>query len=65
MRVRVLFESLFGNTRTVAEAVAAGVRSVRPDADVRCRPVDDPAPIGEVDLVVLGAPTHFWVSPAP
>ncbi len=27
---------------------------------MRCRPVDDPAPIDEVDLVVLGAPTHFW-----
>src|SRR4051812_34492065 len=60
LRAQVLYESLFGNTGAVAEAVAVGIRAARPDAVVDCRRVDDLAALDEVDLVVLGAPTHFW-----
>lgn len=60
MRVLVLYESLFGNTGTVAESVAEGLRAAPPEAVVECRRVDDPVAPDEFDLVVLGAPTHFW-----
>ena len=56
MRVLVLYESLFGNTGTVAESVAEGLRAAPPEAVVECRRVDDPVAPDEFDLVVLGAP---------
>lgn len=36
MHVVVLFESLFGNTNEVAEAIADGVRTADPAAEVAC-----------------------------
>jgi hypothetical protein len=52
-----VYESLFGNTHEVAEAVAEGLR---PRAEVVVSPVKD-APAGVVagaDLLVVGGPTH-------
>src|SRR5690349_11799885 len=60
VRALVLYESLFGNTAAVADAVAEGIRAARPEAVVDCRRVDDHLRPDEFDLVVLGAPTHFW-----
>src|SRR5690349_5588025 len=63
MHAVVVYESLFGNTRDVAQAVATGVRTAWPNAVVEC------VCIGENDhevasitagLIVVGAPTHFW-----
>ena len=54
----VIVESYFGATRTVAEAVAAGLT----DAGVRARVLDvdraPDAPPADLDLLILGAPTH-------
>ena len=63
MRALVVYESLFGNTHTVAEAVASGMAQARPDLDVRCLPVAKVAgaadtALGDVDLLVVGCPTH-------
>src|SRR6266487_885760 len=59
MRAAVVYESLFGRTREVAEAVAEGLRAA-PGAAVDCRPVVDAGPaLGQVDLLVVGGPTHF------
>ncbi len=58
MRVVVVYESLFGNTRDVAEAVAAGIVAASPSARVDCRCVDELASLADVDLVVVGGPTH-------
>ena len=57
MRSLVVYESWFGNTRHVAEKVAA---AIAPESQVELVSVDEPLPslIG-VDLVVLGAPTHI------
>lgn len=61
MRAVVIYESLFGNTRVIAEAVADGLRVARQDVAVECRRVDESGDLPhDVDLVVLGAPTHFW-----
>ncbi|HEX9359130.1 MAG TPA: flavodoxin domain-containing protein [Streptosporangiaceae bacterium] len=60
MRATVVYESLFGSTREVAEAVAEGLRAAAPGAAVDCRPVVDAGPaLGQVDLLVVGGPTHF------
>jgi hypothetical protein len=60
MRATVVYESLFGRTREVAEAVAEGLRAAAPGATVDCGPVVDAGPVlDQVDLVVVGGPTHF------
>jgi menaquinone-dependent protoporphyrinogen IX oxidase len=57
MKIAVVYESWFGNTRRVGEAVAKGFREE--GAEVVVLSVDDPLPpFGEFDLVVVGAPTH-------
>jgi len=58
MRALVVYESMFGNTRQIAEAVAEGLRTtyevtVVPVAEARSGPV-------RVDLLVVGGPTHAW-----
>lgn len=57
MRVLIVVESSFGNTRTVADAVADGMRQF---ATVEVRTTSD-APteaMPTVDLLVAGGPTH-------
>ena len=57
MHALVVYESMYGNTRAVAEAIAAGLRSRMPVevVDVGAAPavLDD-----DVSLLVVGAPTH-------
>src|SRR5216684_3082163 len=36
MRVVIVYESLFGNTRRIAEAIAEGMREAAPEAQVSC-----------------------------
>ncbi|TJZ59041.1 flavodoxin family protein [Streptomyces piniterrae] len=62
MRVVIVYESLFGNTRQVAEAIGEGVREARPEAEIDCVRVDQPAArerAGSADLLVVGGPTHM------
>lgn len=59
MRALIVYESMWGNTRTVAEAVAGGLADA---CAVDLVPVSDaPAPdtVG-VDLLVVGCPTHAF-----
>jgi hypothetical protein len=58
MKAVVIYESLFGNTHTVAEAVAEGLRE---RANVTVASVTDaPSAIVEAaDLLVVGGPTHI------
>ena len=57
MRALVVYESMFGNTRHVAEAVARGLG---PADAVRTVPVTQAHEenLSEYDLVVVGGPTH-------
>lgn len=58
MRVMVITESAFGNTRRVAERLADGARAEGASVEV-VSAVDAPAHVPEgTDLVVLAAPTH-------
>ncbi|MFL5913527.1 MAG: flavodoxin family protein [Gaiellaceae bacterium] len=58
MRALVVYESIFGNTRLVAEAVAAGLSSAL-DVDV-VEVAAAPASFDGVELVVVGGPTHAF-----
>jgi hypothetical protein len=62
--VLIVVESEFGNTLAIAEAIATGLG--RPgEVEVR-RPADAPAIIAaEVDLMLVGAPTHNLHAPTP
>ena len=53
MRVAIVYESMYGNTRRVAEAVGAGVRRADADAEVQLVPVHEAAQIAPdaVDLL--------------
>jgi Flavodoxin domain len=56
MRSLVVYESSFGNTRRVAEEIAGGLAA---EGDVDVFSVDDAVPaLEDVDLLVLGGPTH-------
>ena len=59
MHAVIVYESMFGNTRSIAEAIAEGLGS---SVDVRVvRVADADATILEgADLLVVGGPTHAW-----
>ncbi|GLW57433.1 flavodoxin domain-containing protein [Kitasatospora phosalacinea] len=59
MRAVIVYESSYGNTGQVAAAIADGVRQADPDAEVRCLPVAGAGTVGDVDLLVVGGPTHM------
>ncbi len=56
MRVLVIVESCFGNTRLIADAVAQGLREEAAEVDVV--PAEDASLTPSADLLVLAAPTH-------
>lgn len=64
MRALVVYESMFGNTRAVAEAVARGLatRASVDMVEVGAAPdgIDD-----GIDLVVVGGPTHAFSMSRP
>ena len=57
MRAVVVYESMYGNTHLVADAIGAGLSTV---FDVTVVPVAqaDLAILADADLVVVGGPTH-------
>jgi hypothetical protein len=57
MRAVVVYESMYGNTRLIAEAIVEGLA---PDVDVFATAVEhaDAAVLNAADLVVVGGPTH-------
>lgn len=54
-RALVVYESMYGNTRAVAEAIAEGLGA-------RAVPVAQATPdtLAEAELVVVGGPIHAW-----
>jgi hypothetical protein len=59
MKDVVVFESMYGNTRAIAESVAKGIRAAG-DVEVTVASVSeaDSELIREADLLVVGGPTH-------
>lgn len=64
MQVVVIYESMFGCTRSIAEAIAKGLS---PDTDCLVVRSDRTTPeeLRRADLVVVGAPTHAHGLPRP
>jgi hypothetical protein len=58
MKALVVYESMFGNTATIGEAIAASLRSS--GVEVEAGPVSaiEPGRAEGVDLLVVGGPTH-------
>ena len=57
MRALVVYESMFGNTRAVARAIAEGIATVMPVEAVEVGSAPSIIPSGVV-LLVVGGPTH-------
>jgi hypothetical protein len=57
MRALVVYESMYGNTRAIAESIAMGLRAI---GEVTIRPAADVvgADLDGWDVLVLGGPTH-------
>jgi hypothetical protein len=57
MRALVVYESMYGNTHSVAEAIGRGMAKA---ADVTVVPVGQTTPqlVESADLIVVGGPTH-------
>lgn len=53
MKIAIVYESIYGNTAAVAQAVAEGLRDL---GDVDVRAVSEES--FEADMLVVGAPTH-------
>jgi hypothetical protein len=66
MLVVIAFESMFGNTRAVAEAVAEGLAEgsaaglgSRPRFEIGPASAIDPDQAGRARLLIVGGPTHY------
>ncbi|TXN28966.1 flavodoxin domain-containing protein [Lacisediminihabitans profunda] len=57
MKALVIYESMFGSTRRIAEQIAVGLAESSTVVLVRVHDAD-PLGIGLADLIVVGAPTH-------
>jgi hypothetical protein len=57
MKVLIVYESMYGNTHTVADHIANGLR---PGAEVSVVPVSgaDAETVAAADLLIVGGPTH-------
>jgi hypothetical protein len=60
MKVTVVYESMFGSTHAVTEAIAAGAREADPGAEVQMLAVRDAtrATLAGTGLLIAGGPTH-------
>jgi hypothetical protein len=59
MRALVVYESMYGNTRAIAEAIADGLATSAVAAACRVGTVE-PDQLHGLDLLVVGGPTHAW-----
>lgn len=60
MRAVVAYESMFGNTRSIAEAIAIGLSTQGVDVEASEVSSTSPRLDPDVDLLVVGAPTHAF-----
>ena len=61
MHALVVYESMFGNTLEVACAVAEGIRNEQDDSVIEVAEVGSKPAVGpDIDLLVIGGPTHAF-----
>ncbi len=58
MRAVIVYESMFGNTHAIADAIGEGLE---PKLEVVVVPLAEAGRerLGDADLLVVGGPTHF------
>ncbi|MGH3479238.1 MAG: flavodoxin family protein [Nocardioidaceae bacterium] len=59
MRALIVYESMFGNTRDVADAIAEGIRPYVQTDLVEVGDASDEL-LDDVDLLIVGGPTHAF-----
>ncbi|WP_406115825.1 flavodoxin family protein [Kitasatospora purpeofusca] len=61
MHTVIVYESMYGNTREIAEAIADGIHRADASAAVDCLPVAEAGAdlTRSADLLVVGGPTHM------
>ena len=59
MRAVVIYESMYGNTHRIADAIADGLRTHGEVVEAPLARADE-ALAGGADLLVVGGPTHAW-----
>lgn len=57
MKIVIVYESMFGNTRQIAEAIAEGTKSLALASVVNVNDIT-PVVLANADAVIVGAPTH-------
>ncbi len=57
-KVILVYDTKYGNTKTVAEAIAHGIESEAIEVDLKSVGETQPADAAKYDLMVLGSPTH-------
>ena len=59
MKALVIYESIFGNTREIAEMIAEGLSGSFDEVEL-AEVNDGDSSMNGIDLLVLGGPTHVW-----
>jgi len=59
MRIAVVYESMFGSTRLIAQEIAEGLGGAPDVKAIGVAEADDVVMDG-LDLIVVGGPTHAW-----
>ena len=65
MRAVLIYESMFGDNRQVAMAIAAGLNEAGVAAEAIEVGIAPTAIDPDVDLLVVGSPNHAWSMPRP
>lgn len=65
MHALVAYESMYGNTRSVAEAIGDGLKSTGATVTISHIARVTEAQAAAADLVVVGGPTHAWSMARP
>ena len=65
MHALVVYESMYGNTKQIADAIAAGLNDGGADSTVVPAAQVTAAQTATADLVVAGGPTHAWSMSRP
>lgn len=64
MTVLVVYESMFGDAKEIAEAIAAGISESKPAICLEVGKAPDVIP-GDTTLLVVGSPNHAFGLPRP
>ncbi len=64
MRALVVYESMYGNTHTIADSIADGLRATHEVAVVTAAEATGQL-VAEADLLIVGGPTHMYGPAAP